>query len=195
MAKALSTLLPLMSVPRCPQPKMLQALRAGCRQFCRDTEMWRETLTGVSTVADQSDYTLTLGYDDVLLLRVFRVEIDGIEQDESHWAVSEDNILTLSPPPAIADKTITAYAVLMPSILCNSVADRIIDRWGEGIAARAEFSLKTDKGSEIDPNPWYDPQTAGIALNTYNDVVGEAKAELFSQMQSGQKRILPGVFG
>ncbi|GEM_PF-4036210 len=41
MATALTTLLPLMNVPKCPQALRLQALRNACRRFCRDTEWWR----------------------------------------------------------------------------------------------------------------------------------------------------------
>ena len=187
MAKELSTLLPLMQIPRCPQPAMLQALRNACRCFCRDTEIWRLTLDDFNTVEDQADYELDLVFESVLLIRVSGVEVDSIPQSEDRWRVSTDATLTLDPAPNADDKVVSVAVVLLPAITCNEVADFLVDRWGEAIAAKAAFDLKTDKGSKEDPVPWYDPESAGLWLKRYNDGVGDAKAEVFSQMQSGEQ--------
>ncbi len=187
MAESLSTLLPLMQLPRCPDNTMLAALRTSCRQFCRDTEIWREILDEAVTVADQSEYTLDFGYDDALLIRVTGVEIDSVPQHG--WTVTTAGVLTLANAPIEDDLEMSVYVVLMPTLFCSEVAEELVTRWGGTIAAGAAAQLKADPGSRTDPVPWYDPSGAGLKQMTYETGVGEAKAELFMELQAPNQMV------
>jgi hypothetical protein len=191
MPTALSTLLPLMNAPRCPQPRLLQALRNACRAFCRDTEVWREILTSFPTVADQAAYTVATGQSDTLFIRLFSVKVDGAFVHDSEWTFSEAGVLSFRNAPRVAGLPIVCHAVLTPTILCNTVADKIVARWGEYLAAGAEFTVKSDKGTELDPHPWFDPNGAALARVRYDEGVGKAKMEVFDAMQSGNTFIKP----
>lgn len=276
MATELSTLLPLIHIPRCPEALRLQALRNACRRFCRDTEWWRAEVTadwlganalqyllvaGAGTTAingyyvedatqingkasythsdgtyyiswdgerwnitdnDMGDFypsssdvdtpdlasgwTSDLGdeptptvtspaeplnwaYPNTQIIRVPWVKVDDREQPEYAWSVSNEGVLTFDPPlPAAAD-VIEAQIILMPTITATSVDDQLVNRFGEVIAKGAEFELKSDRGSELDPNQWFDPSGAALAREAYRDGVETAKLEVYSSMQSGDKQI------
>jgi hypothetical protein len=285
MSTALSTLLPLMYIPKCPEPLRLQALRNACRQFCRDTEWWREevtadwlganglvsievsgssfteangtyaqqsellsgniyylkTGTGYHIVGNSSDgyallngispnpsatyfngtsadtpwlstwsdagggYTvptfaliqnyLTDDYPNTQIIRTQWVKVDDSVQNECKWSVDNDGVLTFDPAlPATAD-VIKTKIILMPTITAASVDSHLVSRFGEAIAAGAEFNLKVHMGSEQDPTPWYDPKGAALARERYLDGVGEAKMEVYSEMQSGNKQLDLNVRG
>lgn len=188
MSTTLSTLLPLINVPRAPQPLLVQALRNACRRFCRDTESWRVKLASFDTVIGQADYTLSTGFSDTLFLRVFSVKVSGLQYHETLWSVSAEGVLTFRNSPNKIDP-VEVEAVLLPTTLCNEIANYLVDRWGEYIAAGAEAWVKSDRGSEQDPHPWFDPGGAEKSERKYLIGVGEAKAELFSGRQSGLSHI------
>jgi hypothetical protein len=188
MPTALSTLLPLINIPRCPHTRQVHALRNAARKFCRDTEVWRENIPEFDTVPDQADYVLDPGAGNAFI-RVYIVKRDGMGLSECLWAMSGDNTLILKPAPKAVHK-IVATAVLMPHILTSTLPDVLVGRWGEYIIAGAMFELKADKGSEADPLPWFDPSGAVIARERYYEGVGAAKMEVFSRMQSGLSHII-----
>jgi hypothetical protein len=183
MSTALSTLLPLIHIPRCPDSLQLQALRNACRQFCRDTEWWREEVT------DDQTNPLNNGYADTQIIRTQWVKVDDNLKHEAHWTVSNAGILTFDPALSATADVIKAKVVLMPTITATSADDFLVSRFGQAIAAGAKFNLKSDKGSERDPTPWYDPSGAALAREEYRDGVELAKMEVYSEMQSGNKQI------
>jgi hypothetical protein len=147
-------------------------------------------LAAFDTVADQADYTLATGVSDTLFVRVWLVKVDGAPYGEHRWKLSPDGVLTFDPAPTRVQPVVVS-AVLTPTLLCNTVADFLVNRFGEYIVAGAEFNLKSDKGSEADPNPFYDPSGAMLARDRYFKGVGIAKAEVASAGQSGLKHIVP----
>jgi hypothetical protein len=133
--------------------------------------------------------TLIDEYSDAQLIRVQWVTVDNADSPEWARTVSNDGLLTFDPAlPASAD-VIKAEIVLMPTITANSVEDHLVSRFGETIAQGARYELKADKGSEVDPNPWYDPEGASLALRTYQGGVGDARLEVFSGRESGEKQV------
>ena len=281
MATALSTLLPLIHIPRCPEPLKLQALRNACRQFCRESEWWEEEVTadwlGVNglvsievsgssfteangTYVQQSEllsgdiyylktgtgyhivgnssngydllngispnpsatyfngtsadtpwlstwsdagggYTvptfaliqnyLTDDYPNTQIIRTQWVKVDDSIQRECDWTVDHDGILTFDPALTSTADVIKAKIILMPTITAASVDDTLVSRWAETIAYGAEFHLKSNKGSEQDPTPWYDPEGAMMARQLYRDGVTDAKAEKFLKRKSGNRHATP----
>jgi len=191
---ALSTLLPLMSLPHCLEPIQLQALRLACRRFCDDTGVWTEDLTSFVTVASQAAYTLTPGYSNVVIRRVTNVEVDGGNWLEDRWSVSPAGVLTFDPAPTVGDLDVVVTVVYAPEPDCTLVVDWLASRWGWVIAAGAEAHLKRDPGRANDPVPWSDPTSAAVAEQRYQEGVGEAKMEVFTARQSGHKGVDMRIF-
>ena len=190
----LSTLLPLMSVPRCPQALQLLALRLASRRFCEDTGMWTEDLTSFDTEADEADYELASDYDNVSIRRATKVTVDDVEMTEDTWELSASGVLTFDPAPTITELDVVVTVVYVPDVTCVEVVDWLITRWGEAIAAGAEAHLKREPGNTNDPNPWYDATSAAVAERRYQDGVGAAKLEIISARQSGQLGVEFPVF-
>lgn len=182
---SISTLLPLVQLPRCPEAVQLQALRLAARRFCLDTECWREALDEVAAVADQEEYALSPEYDDTRLLRLYSVLLDDVELAEDRWSFEADGTLVLDPAPA-ADGILLISAVYLPGTGCGLFPDWLLDRWGEAIAAGAECRLKETPENARDPVPWYDPAGAQAAQDRYGQAVFEAKSELLVGRRSGE---------
>jgi len=182
---ALSTLQPLMTLPRCPDAVQFRALRRACHRFCRLTEIWREDLAAILTVADQEDYICSVAYTDTFFLRAYKVTVDSVEKCEDDWSFSTAGVLSLDPAPVTADKDIIVSVVYIPSTECTDVVDWLVTRWGPGIAAGAEAELKADPGGGRQPVPWYNPESAALAASVFSQHVGEAKAELLNERRSG----------
>jgi len=182
---ALSTLTAFMNVPRCPEPIQLQALRQAALRFCIQSERWREDMTAFVTVADQEDYTLTVPYTDVRILRVTQVKVDDVVQLETKWSISESLVLTLDPAQTADDLDVVVSVVYVPDLLCASLVDWLVQRYGDVIAYGAESYLKVSTQVAGDPVPWADPQTGSIAEARFVNGVNEAKMEVFTSMQSG----------
>ena len=60
MARNISTLLPLLHIPRCPESLVLQALRNSFRRFCENTGRWYEKQDPILTVTGQKEYDIEL---------------------------------------------------------------------------------------------------------------------------------------
>lgn len=63
-----------------------RAIIATIRDFCRFTHLWKETLTAITTIADQDSYTLTAPTDNG-----DEVEISGLDEVQYKEDGAEDN--------------------------------------------------------------------------------------------------------
>ena len=182
---ALSTLLPLISLPRCPENTILQALREASRIFLTETEIWREEIS-FTTVTDQTNYTLTNSYSAIAF--VWRIVSVEVETETDDWTFDRPTSLTFSSAPngGIAS---TALAVFVPTTLHAELPDWIINIWGIAIAHGATYLLKAKSGSNTDPLPWSDLNGAAIERNYFYSGINSAKLEVFSKRKSGD----PGI--
>jgi len=190
MARNISTLLPLLHIPRCPEPLVLQALRNACRRFCVETEIWSEPLTTIASVADQAAYALTIPHMDVYVKRVRFLKYDTKDLYESLWSFNVDsNVLTFEYAPVESGKDIECEVVYIPETIHTEVKDSLIQRWGYCIAEGAACELKKTPGSGNDPYTWFDPNGAQVAERNFMKGVSDAKLEVYAMNQSGNKTI------
>lgn len=180
---------PLLLLPDCPRPRILQALRLSLRAFCMDTNVWQEDLPEMTTVADQSDYDLSSEYSDAKILRVPRVQVAGVSLVDSEWSVSRGNTITFDPPPTQDGKSIVVTVVYVPLVTCNQVVDWLVADYPETIAAKAESLLRADPVDANNPVSWYDPNTASYKERQYQDGVADAKAASITDRQSGETAV------
>ncbi len=180
---------PLLLLPDCPRPRILQALRLAFRAFCNDTHVWQEQLPEMTTVADQSDYSLTSDYSDAEIHRVPSVKVAGVSLLDSQWSVSRDNTLTLDPAPSQDGKSIIVEVVYLPLTTCTAVVDWLVTTYAETVAAKAESKLRADPVNVNNPVSWYDPDTAAYKERQYREGVSDAKASDIINRQSGETAV------
>jgi len=179
---ALSTLLPKLSitVAACPGNVKTLALKLAARDFCRDTEIWRETLS-TTTTADEDEYDITdLHTYDALIQRVRLVTLDDTDLVDSAWSVSEVGTLTLDTAPEETGDTLAIEVVFMPLEICTDYPGWLLDKWAEAIVARALAILKAQP-----QKPWSDPAAVPALDREYLYLCGRAKATLASERKSG----------
>jgi hypothetical protein len=123
-------------------------------------------------------------YRNGTLLDTFSGTTDGSPSE-----INDQVLVSFDSPITTNDKEILMQGVLVPKTDCNSIDNNLIARWGDIIAAHAVFELKSDKGAETDPTPYYDPQGAMLARQMYLDGVGRAKSEVFLGRKSGNRHI------
>jgi len=191
----LTDLYPLMEpeLPSCPEPLILQALRKKTRQFCQDTDTWREQLQDIALVAGQRDYVLNSSFDaeirkivEVRIRQSPAADYDGILVDHGryvfHGELSQRSGVNLSPNTLTFDATfIPSYNVvgglmvkvsLAPFLMAGQIDQDFLQKWCEAIIGGAMFYLMTMKGKK-----WTDPQKAGLYLVDYNKGISRARRE------------------
>lgn len=77
----------LKSIPGLPRPALIDAGRDACRDFCRETWLWRYTLPLISVVALTSAYTLTI--PSALYADLENIPDDGVRFKESGATTDE----------------------------------------------------------------------------------------------------------
>jgi len=173
-----------MNVPHAADNTKLAALRKAARQFCDESGIWRETYSDFS-VAGETDYPLAHGYDNVLIKRVERVRVNGFVVRNNLWAINRDGELIFDNAFTEDDVAIEVDLVLVPTEFCVITTDWLANRWGNAIVQCAMANLKKDPGGGKSPAPWYDPNSAIVALAEYQDELYRAKREVINSQQGG----------
>lgn len=90
----LTDLYPFISpeLPGCPPAIMLQALQRSARQFCQDSDAWRETLAPIAVVDHQEDYRIDLPYD-ATVQRLHKVVVNGQEMNVRNYDLQDETFL------------------------------------------------------------------------------------------------------
>lgn len=169
-----------------PTPFLKQILRQIGRDFCHQTEVWREMLDAIDSVKDQADYTLVHSYDaDILRVR-------DVTYNTLCWAYTVDaagEVITLDPTPNRDDLEIVAKVVFWPHESCSVYPSWLISRWGRAIAEGTKARLASMQG-----RPWFNATQAQLSDAEYRRLMGEAKMENQTRKGGAQLRIRPGRF-
>lgn len=152
------------------EPYIRNQLRAAAHWFLRLTELWREDLATLTSVADQADYTMAVAYD-AYIQRVLAVQYNGAPYGFSR--VSEDGItITLDPTPAIAGDDIDISVILLPIEANTTYPAWILQRWGHAIVLGTEGLL----AAQAD-RPWFDPAGSAQKIRLFNGAGNDARIE------------------
>lgn len=176
-------LLPILTVEvaACPVPAQKQALRLAAREFCIETEIWRETIETTS-VEDDDTYVLADSLDgyDADIWRILSLELDDSDVDATDYTFGPTGILTFDNAPDESDETIVAETVLVPRRTCTSYPYWLITQWGDVIVSNAVSRLKSQMG-----RPWTDPAGAEREMLAYRLGCGRAKGMVVSGREGG----------
>jgi hypothetical protein len=193
----------LPEVPGCPNIVVDFAINNTLNDFCTVTRLWSQTLTPISSVADQMDYTVAAvtGADFV---RFERVAFDGVPLTQRnldqldglypagwadltgtplHCVTNSDGSLSLVPAPAavVADG-IKIRASLAPSATGTTFPDLLFRRYSVEIAAGVKASLMSMAGK-----PWSNPDMALTYSAIYES--GRSDAMTFEARGKGRAKV------
>lgn len=145
------------NVESCPNATVVSAIRRSIREFCRETYVWKASLTDVDTVAGDATYTLVPPTDTqiVSVLNITHVDRDLMPIDEAwldryelNWRTFNDarrstyvvhelyaTDIRLVPPPLEADTPglVNIRVAVMPTLTATTVDDVLLNDWDESI--------------------------------------------------------------
>lgn len=157
----------LPDLPRCPEALAMAHIRLACEEFYSRTLCKRAVLASISTVADTSEYALTLpeGYvaDKVLHVWLDDLEINPIGMDDrdgldAEWRTTTgepsyyympdtENIGLFLTPDAVY--TVAAEVALKPKSDATTIDGWVYEQYREALAAGAKARLMAMAGK-----PW-----------------------------------------
>ena len=159
------------------------ALRNGARDFCRDTEIWREELT-FDSEEDEDEYDLNAQHSyEAEVYRVLTVTLDDSTIDAEYRTFTTTGILAFDSAPDADGDDIVVNTVMLPYRSCDTYPAWLLRRWGEAIAAKALANLKSEAGK-----PWTDAKGAQKNRDDYVRACGTAKTMVISGRESGNLR-------
>ena len=184
----------------CPYPVVLQALRRGAQQFCRDTRLWVQTM-GTATVSPSDDYDRDIEVDlpsaDYVvpdMAQIIDIE-DLIIEDKPIQKLVGDNPfryskfqskIFINPRAVNQDSDLEVIAAFEPTDTATDIPDALIE-WKLTVTDRALYELM------LMPNKdWTDAPTAVKHEKNYNTRVAAgtvAKAKQNSRLPVRTARI------
>ena len=147
---------------------ILDALRWSAREFCGESEVWREviqdnTLTALPAAATVLTIPIPAGYsviaDRVDTIKVGQTLIGG-------WTLSPSGILTLLP--RVASCVLTLDVIWKPLLGCVNYPDWLMEKHDKSIIVGALAHLKGQA------QPWADPAGANQAQIEFRNAIGSA---------------------
>jgi hypothetical protein len=193
MTTALTAFLPevLPSVPSCPQPLAINAVRNTLRTLCERAPVWKNTPTAIDVVADQMEYpfvpasgTLVAGveyaaHDDLEIFPKTEQQLDemyanwrtdGSGDPKYYTQLSQRKIALVPTPAAASTGGLTLRVSLKPSSTATTVEDEIYDEWHEVVAHGALARLLV-----IPDKPWTNADEALFHAGLFEMGVLKAK--------------------
>lgn len=168
----LDVLLPriLPSVLHCPRSMAVDAAQTVAVDFCKRTELWRDTLTE-SVASGQARIEFSLPRE-VRVARVMDVRLDGEALPPEAFEASSYG-LTLRETPR-QEATAHILAALRTARTADKLPDELVEEWGDALVWGVLAKLQAMSGAGIE---WSDPQAAAANLALYEDGVAQARIQ------------------
>ena len=184
----------------CPYPIVLQALRRGAQQFCRDTRLWVQTM-GTATVSPSDDYDRDIevafpSTDYVVpnMAQIIDVEDLLIDDESIHKRVDDNPFryskfrskIFINPRAVNQDSDLEVIAAFEPTDAATGIPDALIE-WKLAVTDRALYELML-----MPHKDWTDAPTAVKHEMNYNTRVAAgtvAKAKQNSRLPVRTARI------
>jgi len=176
-------------LPACSEPLAEQALLDSAIEFCEKSQVLRETLPAIYTVADIASYQMDTSHSQLSVTRVLQVSIDelpltGVLAEQFSPVVSprrpsefysshaeEYFTLMLSPIPDAEYEVLVTVAV-RPLRTATLVPDELFNTWSEAIIAGAKARAMLTPGQ-----PFSDAGHAAYAARVAERLTNTARVE------------------
>ena len=172
------------------QGQMLHALQQASREFCNDTEAWKETIDSHNLIADQNDYTLDWDWC-ARIQRIHEVRWNttaGIAAGNKGAVNSIDNytfdlpdeLSFITPPSTSVTNGLEVDIIFVPTMQSCELPEWFMNRWAEALYASALSYLLG-----IPRTKWNDPVRQSYWSKQYDKYVQKAVAEKDKLNKSG----------
>jgi len=175
-------------LPSCPPSLLLQNLRMSAREFCIDTEAWREVLEPINIREGVRTYEMDIDYC-AKIKRIKRVEYktqDQIDYNpnqrgsflrpyEYDIKTPYDFILRFDPLEDVR-KGLIIDVILYPTFDSDSIPVEFMNEWFEGIVGGAKYLLMKQKNKR-----WSNPEEANFYRYEYRKFKNRAVQEILRQ--------------
>jgi len=176
-------------VPGAPNLIIDNAVLLSCRDFCKQTHLWRYEHPAIPVVSGTADYELddlpsqseviwvnTIGQSthDVASqpIDIVKKVNPGYQSNTgsaaANFTMIDSLTVRLMPIPTAAS-AITPDVILRPTLAASSVWDTLFNEWGEVIAAGAKARLQMQPGKNYS-NPEFAIVNTGIYKSGITDV-------------------------
>jgi hypothetical protein len=178
-----------MSIPKCPIPTIMDAVRRAAMEFCKETELWRHTSDPSDVIADQVSYDCTVDEPGIEVAGVVTVKMggvkvhpasgpewDGLAHDQTHtqarfYRFVEPGLIQLWPTPSETRLAVLQVEVsLMPTIVSTRGPSFLLTRYDKAMAAGTKRNLM-----EIPDQPWSDPHNAAYQGQIFKSEMAAAR--------------------
>lgn len=205
----LSDLLPYAEpyVPGCPEPMILDQLRAHAQMLCERSQFWRERLPKLAVRKGQEEYRLLtphnarlvavreVYWDDTAIpwrsideVRATRGAVTEAQQPD-YWTQPEWGVIRIDPAPdADATGKIAVYAALSPDDAADTLPDELRE-FARGIGQGAAAALMVMPGK-----PWTDREAFQMYERSFYGAVGSATQRALRGMHNRSGRAAPAGF-
>lgn len=180
--------LPLITpeVPMCPEATIKDYLPIVASDFFARTHLWRVSLDGYSTVADQALYDIASPYYDSVIESVLWLKVDDKEmkhtderlvmheflestgQPQQFWVVGDTAIRLFYIPDAVLP--IQGEVALKPKRNARGMPSWVTETWIDAIVSGALYRLCRIRGKD-----WSDPEFAEFHRRLYEQGVTNAR--------------------
>jgi len=163
------------SIPGVPRELAIDVIRESVRQFCKESNIWRESLATANIVATQDTYPLTLPVTDTKIASLLYVRYDNtildiktedeLDYEDPDWRKglngTPDSCVLLDPttiqfnriPETSVTSGLIIKASLMPNNDCTVAPAELYDDWHAGVVNGALSKLMLmPKQTWSDPN-------------------------------------------
>lgn len=196
----LPEVVPLMA--GCPEGAIMQALRIGCREFCKKTELWIEERS-FDLVEDQDEYSIYSSWDaNIMRLREVRINTtegiannrDGAVQNPASYEFKANRTLKFyqAPTSSLTDG-LEVKMSLAPSVTCNDndafIDPEFLDQYYNGPKSYAIFYLKSQKGTR-----YYDPAGSQMWYTEWNKAVRDGRFDFINNTTTNISKAKPPEF-
>ena len=195
-----------------PDEAVVIYLQRACKQFCKDTSIWEESL-GRKSVSEPGDPDLNIVYELPDVDGDFQLPYLSALKNVSEVKFGEDTdaLIKENPNPRLArnqyrfdivrkeltifggawdtDGLLEVVAILTTSLSALEIPEFLVENWSEGIANYARWEMMNMPDRE-----WSNSRESKTYLAKYESRVNEARFERAREGTAGAVRIDPIPF-
>lgn len=180
--------LPLITpeLPTCPEATIKEYLPIVASDFFARTHLWRESLDGFSTVANQALYDIASPFYDAVIESVQWLKVDDKQithtderlikqefndstgQPTRFWVVNDTAIRLFYIPDSVM--AITGEVILKPKRTARGMPGWVTETWIDSIVSGTLYRLCRIRGKD-----WTDPEAAEFHRRIYEQGVTNAR--------------------
>lgn len=171
----------VLDVPGCLSPTIERMLTRVCRDLLYKSKVWVEDLALMDIVARQTDYSLQVPYNAVIMnISSLKIRNDVTHDFETkdeypqpyYTYIPENTLRFVSEnfaPQASASQAMKISVVLIPEFNNHNIPSWIINRYAEGIIAGAKADLMSSP-----QKPYFNAELSAYNRNIFNSYLTRA---------------------